>query len=275
MEAGRPAWHSRNVLYAAPILLLSVAGWGAVPANTAPPGEKEKSQAVKPTPVDAHAMVEALANRNPVPNLVKTWGCDPIFAKNFDWLENARAWDAFRSLIDHAEGTWHETVRHLDDGRYCITAYDGTENDYACNLTIGDACREIIVGSLTDVYLRHLQLDKMGYARMQMRDVTSDRKKLKAWCEARSTKSLHELQVETCRWAISELEKGGFGEQVPTSMRVDWIAAVKLEIESLKASKKAFHFHGFGESMEPYTRAKADEFRRKYATPRDRTAGKG
>ncbi len=273
MEAGCPARRLRNSLIAAPILLLLAAGWGTVPATAAPPDDREEPKAVKTAPVDTRAMVGALADRNPVPDLVKTSGCDPIFAENFDWPEYGRAWTAFRTLIDRAEDAWQEMVSHLDDSRYCTTAYDGTENDYACNLNVGDACREIIVGSLTDVYLQHLQLDKMGYARMQMRDVTSDRKKLKAWCEGRSTKSLYELQSEMCQWAVSELEKGDFGEQVPTSIRLEWIAAVKSEIESLRASKKAFHFHGFGESMEPYTHAKADELRRKHAAPKDRAAG--
>ncbi len=221
-------------------------------------------------------MVEALANRNPAPALAGDRLPDPVFAENYDWQEDTRVWIAFHALVDHAEDAWHEMVAHLDDGRYCLV-YDtvnvSSTKGYAVILTVGEACREIIAGSLTDVYLQHLQLDKMGYLRMQMRDVTSDRKKLRAWCEARSTKSLSELQVEMCDWAILELEKGGFGAQVPKSMRLEWIAAIRSDIESLRASKKAFHFHGFGESMVHYTRAKAAEFRRKYATPKDRAAG--
>ena len=275
MDSGCPARHPWLARRAGPVLLLFAVAWGVVCAPAAPPCEKGKSQAVKTAPADNRAMVEALANHNPVPHVVRTLGrCYPVFAKNFDALEDARAWKAFHSLIDRAEDAWQEMVAHLDDGRYCTTAYDATEGDYPDTLTVGRACQEIIVGYLTEGYLHHLHLDKMGYARMQMREVTSDRKKLKAWCAERSTKHLYELQVEMCQWAISELEKGGFGEEVPTPTLLERVAAVKSKIESLRASKKALHFHGFGESMAPYTRTKADELRRRHRAAKDRTADK-
>ena len=274
MDSGRPARHPRLARHAASVVMLFAAVWGAVPAIAASPGGNQESKAAKLTPLDARAMVEALANRNPVPNPVKASGrCYMIYAKNFNELEGARAFIAFLSLIDRAEGVWQEMVGHLDDGRYCTTAYDATEGAYAFNLSVGEACREIIVGYLTEGYLHHLHLDKMGYARMQMREVTSNRKKLKAWCDERSTKHLYELQIEMCQWAISELEKGGFGKEVPTPTLLEWVAAVRSEITSLKVSKKALHFRGFGESMAPYTRTKADELRRRYGASADRTVG--
>jgi hypothetical protein len=49
---------------------------------------------------------------------------------------------------------------------------------------------------------------------------------------------------------------------------------VKSEIESLRASKKAFHFEGFVECMLPYTRKHADEIRQRSRAAKDRTAGR-
>jgi hypothetical protein len=273
-----PSCHPRRrrlPILATPTLLLAAA-WGPLYAPAEPP-EKQKLQAVKAETLDARAIVEALANRNPAPALVVgDWLPDPLFAKNYDWPEDARAWKAFDALADHAGDAWHEMVAHLDDGRYCLT-YDtvniSSTKGYPVVMTIGDACREIIARSLVDVYLRHLKLDKPTYWRMQIPDVTHDRRKLKAWCEARSTKCLYEMQIEFCERAIAELEKGEFTFAVTPPTRAEWVAAVKSEIESLRASKKAFHFHGFGESMVHYTRSKADEFRRKYAASNDHAAG--
>ncbi len=158
-----------------------------------------------------------------------------------------RAAHAFDALIQHAEGAWPEMVRHLDDGRYSITFEAGSTSGYAYNWTVGDVCRKIIVASLTGGYLGDLShLDKVSYYRLH--DFVPDKKQLRAWCEQRSTKRLYELQIDVCQWAVAELEKGGF-ERVPASRRLEWIAAAKSEIKRLKASKEAFRFTGFGESV--------------------------
>jgi len=230
------------------VLLAFVAFCGSS-ALAVPPADKQGSSAVTPAPSGAHAMVEALANRNPVPDIPAP-RYNPIFAKNYDRSECKRAAAAFHALIDHAEDAWPEMVAHLDDGRYSVTFYDSAESERAYNWTIGDICQEIIIGSLTEGYLQNLrQKDKVSYFRLQ--DFVRDKKSLKSWCEARRTKRLYELQIDVCQWAVAELDKGDFG-RVPNSRRLEWIAAVKSEIERLKASKEPYRLKGFGESVELY-----------------------
>ncbi len=146
-------------------------------------------------------------------------------------------------------------VRHLDDGRYSITYNANSISGSAHNWSVGDVCREIIVGSLTGGYLERLGgTDKKSYYRLEKflpdkRGSMIGKDILKAWCDERSAKRLYELQIEVCQWAVVELGKGGFEEEVSPSRRLEWIAAIKSEIERLKTSKKAFRFTGFGESV--------------------------
>ena len=215
-------------------------------------------------------MVEALANRNPAPEIVERSRWYPVFAKNYDWPAYGRAWLAFGTLIEHAEDAWQEMVGHLGDDRYSITFKAVSTSGYGFNWSVGDVCGEIIVSYLTEGFLQHLQLDKPAYARLRMPDVTRDRRKLRAWCEQRSVKRLFELQIETCEWAIAELKKGGF-TGMSTSQRV---AAIQSEIDRLRASKQAFHLHSFGEFAAPYSKVEANRLRQRYLDEKDHAARK-
>jgi hypothetical protein len=253
-------------------ILFFAASCGVAQTPADPPGNHQKPKETKPANVDSRALLDALRNQNPAPAFVGGELPSPIFAKNFDWKEDARVWGALRKLIDHAEDAWHEMVAHLGDDRYCLT-YNTVDvsstRGYAINWTVGDACREIIDSALTDGYLECLrQMDKISYHRLAEPDFLHDKKKLKAWCEQRRSKSLNELQIEVCQWAVAELEKGDFG-RVPTSRRLEWIAAVKAEIEALRACKRAFQFRGFEQSLTPYSRIEAEEFRRRHLNDKD------
>ena len=100
---------------------------------------------------DARATIEKLVNRNPVPKLVGTQGeARPIFDVKYDWAEYHRVWDALRELAPNAETLWPELVKHLDDDRYCMTAWTFSENTH--NLTVGEVCRQLISDSLSEAY---------------------------------------------------------------------------------------------------------------------------
>ncbi len=72
--------------------------------------------------VDRVALIDALANRNPVPKLVGNDRVIPIFDKNYDWSEDRRVWGkAIPDVITHIEDVWPETAKNLEDKRYCIT----------------------------------------------------------------------------------------------------------------------------------------------------------
>jgi len=245
-DSPRPARRPRAVPKAA---LLACAATFCAAALAGPPGDKQK----QPAPPDARAMVEALGNRNPVPGIDADH--QAVFPKRYDSSEYVRAARAFYVLIDHAEDAWPEIVGHLNDDRYSITiSHDiDSSSGYAHNWTVGDVCREIVVGALTGSYLQHVHTDKKSYYRLEKflpdkRGSMIGKDILKAWCDARSTKRLYELQIEVCQWAVAEVEKGGF-ERVSKSERLEWIAGIKSEIERLKTSKQAFRFKGFGESV--------------------------
>ena len=249
VDSVRPSQFPRKVQKAG--LLICATAFCAAAALAGPPDDKQGSSSAMPAPTDARAMVEALANRNPVPVVPPLEG-EPIFAKNYNWSECNRAAGAFDALIDHAEDAWQEMVAHLDDGRYSITyeAGSASREGYAYNWTVGDVCRAIIIASLTEGYLPHLdRLDKLSYR--DLRDFVSDKKSLKAWCEARRTKKLYELQVDVCQWALAELKSGQF-ERVPKSRRTEWTTAVKSELNHLKTTKEPYRFKGFGESVALY-----------------------
>jgi len=240
-----------------PLLLLLLAA--AAPAD--PPAALPEKPAA--SPVDARKMAEALANRNPLPRLAKSMeGRDPVFPQDFNWSEDARAWLALRSLIEHAEAAWPGMVRHLDDGRYCITVDEALSCEYALNWTVGDACREIIAGALTQGYLRHLRMDKVSYWRLARSDLTRDAKKLQAWCASRSGRPLYELQIEICQAALADVQHGAWPPRVTPERRRDWAAALKADVASLRASRKAYQFQGFGESYHPYSFKEIEAYRK-------------
>ena len=195
------------------------------------------------------ALVEAFVNRNPPPRLVKWQGLYPVFPTDFDWPEDGRVHRSLRTLIEHAEAAWPEMVRHLDDARYCATVDEALSCEYAMNWTVGDVCREIIAGSLTRCYLTRLgPLDKMTFVRLENRPITADAKKLRAWCEARSALPLYEIQIGACRAVLAEVEGGGW-PPAAAERRRQRAAEIEAVIQSLRASRTAYHFAGFGESM--------------------------
>jgi hypothetical protein len=262
-----PTRHLGTIHPGLAILLLLVAHCCAIPVLGQQPAssERHESRIVKPSEkasVDVRALVEALANRNPVPNLVGKDHPKPIFEKKVDWLEDDRVWMAIPVLVRNAEDAWPEMVKHIDDQRYCITL-ETTESGITYNWTVGDMCRYIVAGNLAAAYHRNLRpLTEQARARLGWPKVARDRKKLKAWCEERSKKQLYELQIDSCQWAITELRALDGYTRVSRIRARAWIAAIEAEIESLQESKQAVAFGGFGaEEFTPYFREKAERIR--------------
>ena len=201
---------------------------------------------------DARATIEKLVNHNPVPRLVGSAGeARPIFDVTYDWAEYHRVWEAVRELAPKAEALWPELVKHLDDDRYCLTAW--TFSEYPLNLTVGEMCRKLISDCLSQGYFQHLRPNSLViHGRMYTPSIARDTKTLEAWCVARSDKPLYELQVEMCGWAIKTLKRSADWPEVPDSRRRAWIAAIEAEIVSLTKSKRAVPSDWF--RGEAYTR---------------------
>lgn len=214
--------------------------------------------------IDSRAMVEALANRNLAPKHVGTRH-EPIFDSKFDWRENARAWNALKLVIQNAEAAWPELVSHLDDERYCITCkwFSGFTYDY----TVDQACREVILRNLSCGYfetISPLLSLKQPHLALQTPSFLRDPAKLKAWCEARREKKLYELQIEICEWAATEVAGSEEFGRVNLNTKKEWIAGIERASKSLRETKAAVLWKGFGlEEAIPYFKERAEATRKR------------
>jgi hypothetical protein len=146
-------------------------------------------------------------------------------------------------------------VKHLDDTRYCITAEYLDRGTH--NWEVGDVCDEIVGRWLAAAYYRNVTESELVYARLRKPDMLRDRKKGKLWCEERSEKPLWQLQVETCEWMLPEIAEL---KPVPALIRRAWVAGIVAEMKSLRDSKRAVPFDGFGpEEFVPYNKIRAEQ----------------
>jgi hypothetical protein len=197
------------------------------------------------TTADIRAIVDALANRNPPP---KHSGVHhtPTFAANFDWAEDARVWKALESVIQRAEEAWPELVRRLDDDRYCLTYLSFSGFTY--DKTVGTMGRTIILRTLSAGYFESVKPRfKEPHLAILTADFLRDPKRLKSWCEERRGKKLFELQIEMCDWAIAEVATSDVFSRESREDRDQWTAAIKRAADSLRNSKTAVHWKGFGD----------------------------
>lgn len=187
-------------------------------------------------PLNAPALIDSLENHNVPPQIVKRRIAYPaVFTEDYDWREQDRVWRSLTELYANAEKAWPEMVNHLDDSRYCITFNISMGG---ANYTIGDVLAKIMDAYLSEPYFRHvrplgsqLAFSWLGHSEfMEQHDE-------KAWCEQRSQKTLYELQVEMCEWAIVRIRKLP-DNVLSEEARAKLITEVEKEIESLRRSKR-------------------------------------
>jgi hypothetical protein len=214
------------------ILLTVSAHYYTAPA-LAQPDPSAESQALqlmkrsKKSKLELQAMVDALANRNRAPEMVRR---EPIFSRDYDWSEYNRAWKAILALVPHAEDAWPELVSHLDDERYALTLRGPSGK--TDNWTVSSVCRMIVARNLSEAYYRNLNPEaEIVYARLRSPEIARNKNKLKSWCEKRSKRSLYELQIEMCEWAIGELQAPDEFPPISRLRLQAWIASIKAEIE--------------------------------------------
>ena len=241
-----------------PTLLCLAVNCSLSRAANDPPGQDPASS--RPV-IDPKALVEALADRNPVPQIAHGI---PNFPRDFDWREYYRAYGVIPPLVNRAAEAWPEMVRHLDDGRDCATVDTALNGDYALNWTIGNVCREIVAHTLTGSYIQHLTLDILNYNGFEIPALTRSAKKLRAWCQARSSQPLYEMQIDAGELALAALQENKWPFHATPQQQRDWAAVVKANVEALRKSRAAYQFHGFAECMLPYDSTQADELRKKF-----------
>lgn len=195
------------------------------------------------------ALIDALANRNPVPKLVGNDRVIPIFDKNYDWSEDRRVWGkAIPDVITHIEDVWPETAKNLEDKRYCITL--GNDNGPR-NWSIGDVCQSVLRRTLEEASVEAVKPSSKLDALRLRPAFFFENDKFKSWCMDRKGKQLYELQIEICELAIGK-----------HADKPAWVAALKTQIRSLHESKQAVRLQSFGgDTFEVYNQEKARKLR--------------
>ena len=199
---------------------------------------------------DAQKLVASLINRNPRPVTVSNGGPDEdvLFSQHYDWSEYNRVSKAICVLSDHGEDAWPVMVEHLVDEHYCTSLWFPCSSvDLSENETVGDICREIILGWLWSGCRGHLTVElggetaKVAFGILQSGVVPRKNKPLQEWCRQRKDKKLYELQIEMCEGAISKISKVPDLSNEERQLIGDSILA---DIRSLRKSRVAVHFPG-------------------------------
>jgi len=206
---------------------------------------------------EAIKMVDALANRNAAPKITGDRRL-PLFDQTYDWSEDERIWGkTIPELVRRAEEAWPELVEHIGDDRYCLTL--GNDNG-AYVWTVGNICRMIAAKNLTQACYNALKPESKDMSTRLWHLAAAN--ELKSWCKARDGKQLYELQIEACQDAIAEARRP---EQFFPSVeaRRAWIAGLEAAVKSLRESKRAVPFSGFGgEEFDRYSAKQAEQIRK-------------
>ncbi len=199
--------------------------------------------------LDAQKLVTSLINRNPIPVTIRhAPDKDVLFSQHYDWLEYNRVVKAICVLSDHGEDAWPVMVEHLVDEHYCTSLWFPCSSvDFSENETVGDICREIIMGWLWSGWRRHLTAGidggtaKVAFGILRNGVVPRKNKPLQEWCQQRKDKKLYELQIEMCEGAISKIPKVPDLSNEERQLIGDSILA---DIRSLRKSRVAVRFPG-------------------------------
>jgi len=201
------------------------------------------------------AMVAALANRNPVPELIKRRRAVPIFSPEYDWDEAKRVRKAFYAIVrSESVELWEELVKHLDDKRYSITLCldDGPG---AFNFTVGRICRIVAEDRLILVSRIHSDPDSRD-----RRDVYIDVgiEDIAKWRKERAKKSLAELQIEVCEKAISTIQMNA---DLSDKVKSAECERIRQTISKIKETKKPQFHKLLWEGYEFFDSAMAERLR--------------
>jgi hypothetical protein len=195
-------------------------------------------------PSEVQRLVDALANRNPQPRIVKEITNVPIFSENYDWKEQERVSKAIHVVAKRATPEmWETLVLNEKDSRYCLTF--ANENGFARNESVGGFCGWIAYEQLVFPVERNLNRLNRQLAAKDLKQVSlSDIDDLKKWREARSKKAFFELQIEVCQQGI---EKLGEVKDVSPDAKAECRARLESEIDTLRRTKAGI----FGEFKFP------------------------
>jgi hypothetical protein len=175
-------------------------------------GGEDRRPAAKPDAKGVAKMVDAIANHNKPPKIVRrprdAWPeTVALYPEGYDWKEEERVHRALDELYaDTTAELWEELLRRLDDERYCLVDVSPSSED-AYIESVGSACGDLAYARLVDVIREHLPRDPNHEPYRLSLPVGFRQVNLAAWRKERAKKSLYELQIEVCEAALRDLAK--------------------------------------------------------------------
>lgn len=198
---------------------------GATPSAAAQHGQ---------TALDFKQLVLSLRNDNPAPKILgRIPDQDALFAPEYKWSEYKRVLSVIQTLIDHVEAAWPALIDGIDDERYCITlVHDASIHNHS----VGNVCRILLQENLTQAFKGHLPGREAVHFQLRLPE-SIGYEGFKSWCleQHRKGRSLVELQIEMCEWAIKKLPTIPY---VPEDEVRESLADMKAQVETLRTTGK-------------------------------------
>ncbi len=201
----RHPWHGLLfVLACASTTLLRLPG---VALGGDAPGAKEK--------VNYRELVQALVSPNK-PCDCKIDRAKVQFPRRYDAAAQDRIEKARQTLYEHCEDALPALIDGSTDSHYSMT---WMSDSYCGNMCVGEVCLEIVASQL-EAYRHYMSLytkgEYYGYRFVPRLgsaigdELTDARKKeIEEWWRGRKGKTLAELQIEACDWAIAKRAANG------------------------------------------------------------------
>jgi hypothetical protein len=210
-------------------------GSGAGPVTPAAPRDNEQVRPEKRGEKAVAKMIDALANRNRPPKLVKfEGGRYPLFPAEYDWKEEARVRSALAKVrSERTTEMWEELVRRIGDKRYCLSRKDKEEFFALGNWSVGTFCSMFADEWLVGVCERHLPTSPIKPYPIHLG--LGLRGRLAKWRKQRADKQLYELQIEVGEEMIRELAKT---DEVSKHAKERARKKIEAEIANLKRKKR-------------------------------------
>ncbi|HEY7424043.1 MAG TPA: hypothetical protein VH682_07390 [Gemmataceae bacterium] len=213
---------------------------------------------------EAAKMVEAIANRNKAPKIVKRRTFlpreVPLYPKDYDWKEEERVHEAIAKLEENMSvELWDALVQKTNDRRYCTASYSGSSADVYID-SVGTICQELAYDRLCYVFEKHLPSLPPHGRPFYLENVWED---LIAWRRERKNKSLYQLQVEVCEIALRELPKVNV-ERVSDEEKAEARKKIEAEIAKLRRTNRPVLRNPGRWYMPRYPRREAERVREAY-----------
>ncbi|HEX7378020.1 MAG TPA: hypothetical protein VF278_12945 [Pirellulales bacterium] len=220
------------------------------------------AQAPLETRRELASMIDAMANRNPEPEVIgKGARAKPLFADDYDWDEDKRARRAFGAIRDDHEELWEELLNHFDDKRYAWTAeVNGASVE---KKTVGGLCRLLASHRLRSPFEEFLPVNEIGRPVRPDLGFGGD---LVRWREDRADMSLYELQIQVCESAIKSLKIEGRKQGVPDREIRESCAKIQERINQIRREKRPFFRRLMLDSYYHYKPGDADRIRKELKT---------